>query len=127
MKNLLIAIGIIIYTSIFFSCNYKKSTENSSNDNFKPADEVNIQISTSENNCTMCGGTGKMNCIDCFGKGEILCPQCKGESGVVYNEYSRYANNRVSCRNCSNTGYVKCPSCGGKKTETCTKCNGTGK
>lgn len=73
-----------------------------------------------EENCTACGGDGKVDvdiaCYACGGDGKIEkgeCPVCKGDKNVMCT--TCLGNGEVNCYNCNGVGKVqgKCTNCDG--------------
>ena len=74
-----------------------------------------------DNDCDVCGGTGRVSCYDCSGEGTVECYECDGSGSV---ECSNCKGN--GCSDCDGEGKVECDECGGRGEHTCNECGGDG-
>ena len=87
---------------------------------------ISTGISTGNNKCSFCGGSGEVICHVCGGDGYEMCPNCNGTGSYWQNGVGTIPGSLKKCTRC-NHGKIKCSSsrCNGGMTK-CTACGGDG-
>lgn len=82
-----------------------------------------------DDECEICGGSGRVSCYECGGDGNMECGKCDGDGRVDCDECD--GNGNIECGECDGTGLDEndneCKECNGKGKIECYECDGKGR
>src|SRR5699024_2954518 len=81
--------------------------------------------SSGDDNCYVCGGTGRIECPDCGGSGKEVCSSCRGSGGRYVTDFSSPLYDGVGSDSRDKV-WKECTSCWGDGEDDCSRCYGRG-
>ena len=81
--------------------------------------------SSGDDDCYVCGGTGRIECPDCGGSGKEVCSSCRGSGGRYVTDFSSPLYDGVGSDGRDKV-WKECTSCWGDGEDDCSRCYGRG-